>query len=75
MNITRIVTNENDYKVMENYNLHGKEEDLQEGSNTLDVGETKTNLLNPIKKSCTCGKWQEFKYPCRHAIGYYRLYL
>ena len=47
MNVTRIVENKDNFKVTKNYNLHGKGEDEKEGSNILDVGETKTNLLNP----------------------------
>ena len=32
----------------------------------------KTNVLNIPEKTCTCGRWKEFKYPCRHAVGYIR---
>ena len=47
MDVTRVVENKDNFKVTKKYNLHGKGEDKKEGSNTLDVGETKTNLLNP----------------------------
>ena len=30
----------------------------------------KTNLLTVAEKSCSCGKWQEYKYPCMHAMAY-----
>ena len=32
----------------------------------------KTNVLNIQEKTCSCGRWQEYKYPCRHAIAYFR---
>ena len=32
----------------------------------------KTNVLHIQEKTCSCGRWQEYKYPCRHAIAYIR---
>ena len=32
----------------------------------------KTNVLTIQEKTCSCGRWQEYKYPCRHAIPYFR---
>ena len=32
----------------------------------------KTNVLTTQEKLYSCGRWQEFKYPCRHAVGYFR---
>ena len=32
----------------------------------------KTNVLTIQEKTCSCGRWQEFKYPCRHAMAYLR---
>ena len=32
----------------------------------------KTNVLTIPEKTCSCGRWQEFKYPCRHAVAYFR---
>ena len=32
----------------------------------------KTNVLTIPEKTCSCGRWQEFKYPCRHAVAYSR---
>ena len=32
----------------------------------------KTNVLAIEEKTCSCGKWQEYKYPCRHAMAYFR---
>ena len=29
----------------------------------------KTNVLTIPEKACFCGRWQEFKYPCRHAVA------
>ena len=32
----------------------------------------KTKFLTILEKTCFCGRWQEYKYPCRHAIVYFR---
>ena len=32
----------------------------------------KTNVLHIQEKTCSCGRWQEYKYPWRHAIAYIR---
>ena len=32
----------------------------------------KTNVLTIQEKTCSCGRWQEFKYPCRHVMAYFR---
>ena len=32
----------------------------------------KTNVLTIQEKTCSCGRWQEFKYPCRHDVAYFR---
>ena len=29
----------------------------------------KTNALTIQEKTCSCGRWQEYKYPCRHAMA------
>ena len=32
----------------------------------------KTNVLPVPGKTCSCGRWQEFKYHCRYAVAYFR---
>ena len=32
----------------------------------------KTNVLTIQEKTCSCGRWQEYKYACRHAVAYFR---
>ena len=32
----------------------------------------KTNVLIIQEKTCPCGRWQECKYPCSHAVAYFR---
>ena len=32
----------------------------------------KTSVLTIQDKMCSCGRWQELKYPCRHAVAYFR---
>ena len=38
----------------------------------LGPAKVKTNVLMIQVKTCSCGKWQEYKYPCRHAVAYFR---
>ena len=38
----------------------------------LDPARVKTTVLNIQEKTCSCGRWQEYKYPCRHSIAYFR---
>ena len=30
----------------------------------------RTDVLTVADKCCSCGKWQEYKYPCMHAVAY-----
>ena len=30
-----------------------------------------SNVVSVKEATCTCGKWQAYKYPCHHAIVYY----
>ncbi|MGL6007834.1 MAG: SWIM zinc finger family protein [Culicoidibacterales bacterium] len=32
---------------------------------------TKTHIVRPSMKCCTCGAWQDLGYPCRHAFAYF----
>ena len=32
----------------------------------------KTNFVTIQLKMCSCGRWHEYKYPCRHAVAYFR---
>ena len=37
-----------------------------------DPARLKTNVLTIQEKTCSCGRWQEYKYPGRHAISYFK---
>ena len=32
----------------------------------------RTNVVTIQEKTCSCGRWQEYKYPCRPAMAYFR---
>ena len=32
----------------------------------------KSNILMVDEQCCSCGKWQEYKYPCPHAMAYFQ---
>ena len=29
-------------------------------------------VLTIQENTCSCGRWQEYKYPCRYAVAYFR---
>ena len=29
----------------------------------------KSNVIKILEKTCSCGKWQEYNYPCSHAMA------
>ena len=31
----------------------------------------KSNVIKILKKTCSCGIWQEYNYPCSHAMAYF----
>ena len=41
---------------------------------TKGIMKSRQHLVLPKEASCTCGKWQDLKFPCRHGIAYYRLW-
>jgi len=80
MEILQIEESRDEYCVTEVYNKF-IELDEYEGiskqnknssENVVELTERKTrNVLHPSKKWCTCGKWQDMKFPCRHAMTYF----
>ena len=42
------------------------------GEEEVVVPQGPAQVLKPQVPHCSCGKWQEFQIPCRHAIAYYR---
>ena len=34
----------------------------------------KTNALTIQEKTCSCGRWQKYEYPCSHAVTYLRIW-
>ena len=45
-----------------------------ESNITSTIMKSRQHLVLPKKASCTCGKWQDMKFPCRHGVGYFRLW-
>ena len=49
--------------------------DLRNQTNLTVNSRTRTNVVVPDKETCSCGKWQDFRYPCRHGVAYYHKWL
>ena len=74
MKVSKIVFDKEEYKVKEHYNVFQEDEE-QTDEQQRKVGKPTTNIVYPEKKDCTCGKWKEFLYPCRHACRYFKIIL
>ena len=44
-------------------------------SDRIRVGAGITHVVTPRDQHCTCGKWQDVQYPCRHALSYFRIHM
>ena len=69
------------YKVNE---IRGDDSDREEGNEQAasvlpreeqaeELPQGPAQVVQPGIKECSCGKWQEYLYPCRHALAYFRL--
>ena len=68
------------YKVNE---IRGDDSDREEGRDNEvlspeepmeELPQGPAQVVQPGIKECSCGKWQEHQYPCRHALAYFRLW-
>ena len=67
MTICEIEANHSEYKV--------SEERMSDDANNPIPCKTIHHSVFPETKCCSCGKWQDNKYPCRHAVTYFRKWL
>jgi hypothetical protein len=63
-----------DFKVVE---ISGLQEEEFEGDDRIGIvpqslGSQRIHIVKPGRQWCSCGMWQEFLYPCRHACAVYR---
>ena len=67
MTVCEIEADHSEYKI--------SEERISNDVNNPIPSKTIHHVVFPDTKCCTCGKWQDNRYPCRHAVGYYRKWL
>jgi hypothetical protein len=83
LSVHEISRESGEYKVTENFRVNEAatepfSDDLPETntdgmlSMNQNTNMLKHNIVNAQMKTCTCGKFQEMMYPCRHAMAYYR---
>lgn len=72
MKVCEIEETNLEYKVSEEYVPNENDDSAEVISN----GTKKINhVVFPEAECCTCGKWQDSKYPCRHAVAYFRKWM
>ena len=67
MTVCEIEADHLEYKV--------SEERMSDDANNPIPCKTIHHSVFPETKCCSCGKWQDNKYPCRHAVTYFRKWL
>ena len=80
MTVIELEEGADEFMVSEQYN---DDNDVKnENNNTTTAGSVSTlwsininakqqNIVKPRQQYCTCGKWQEHRYPCRHGMAYF----
>ena len=53
-----------------NYQMSQYQQPLQMTMMMISWGKVGRHLMHVHEGCCTCGKWQDHKYPCQHAIAY-----
>jgi hypothetical protein len=72
MTVVELESGSGDFKVVEPSSI--AEEDLGEQSLQVSGGgdHNRLHIVKPDMQWCSCGAWQDFLYPCRHACAVYR---
>ena len=59
-----------------NFTISDDKSTLKEDENKVvlevNTGNVRHHTLVPWKEYCSCGRWQEYRFPCRHAMAFYR---
>ena len=78
--VKEVQEEEDVYKVNE---IRGDDSDKEDGNETAvletevqaeEIPQGPSQVVQPGIKECSCGKWQEYQYPCRHALAWFRLW-
>ena len=85
MTVIELEEGEGEFMVSEQYSNDHNEANNQLEQNDTSTQDTAStalrsvvlhaecrNIVKPQQNHCTCGKWQEHCYPCRHGIAYFR---
>ena len=73
MTVVELESGCGDFKVVEPSSL--AEDDLAENTVRSSAGyldQNRINIVKPDLQWCSCGVWQDFLYPCRHACAVFR---
>ena len=58
--------------------MRGDDSDREDGNDeepqSEEIPQGPAQVVSPVIKECSCGKWQEHQYPCRHALAWFRLW-
>ena len=72
MDVFNLEDGRNDYKVVDNSGVRPAATNDIRGAATLQSSHHSTHILRPGRRWCSCGMWQEYRYPCVHACAFFR---
>jgi hypothetical protein len=73
MNVFNLEDERNEkFKVVDTCGVRSAVSNKTPGGAPLRSGQQSTHILRPGRHWCSCGIWQEYRYPCVHACAYFR---
>ena len=71
MSVCEIEADNKVFKVTKQYAPSNSQNAMELSTGTKSIH----HVVSPDTSCCTCGKWQDDKYPCRHAVAYFRRWM
>ena len=74
MDVFNLEDDQNRFKVVDTCGVRRDATDTTGSRDTapLQSCQQSTHILRPLRRWCSCGRWQEYRYPCVHACAYFR---
>jgi hypothetical protein len=75
MSVIELERGNGDFKVVESFSGHEADRDDDDILANMPLrpgGEQSIHIVKPDLQWCTCGRWQDYLYACRHACAVYR---
>jgi hypothetical protein len=72
MDVFNLEDERNEFKVVDTRGVRSAASNETPSAAPLRSGQQSTHILRPGRHWCSCGIWQEYRYPCVHACAYFR---